>query len=112
MSNISYGPNFPIAVATTTGVLGLSGVYLLWKHLFSFPSDPKKILPDPSLASLPPDSRHWRIYPEDFYGKGGAYATFPQGRVRYWLIGPEDGRKVRCFVVNPMSRSSKEHQFL
>ncbi|KAJ7644862.1 Alpha/Beta hydrolase protein [Roridomyces roridus] len=48
---------------------------------------------DPGLASLPKDSRAREIYPEDWI-EGGAYAELPNGRVRYWLVGPENGRKI------------------
>ncbi|KAJ7059762.1 Alpha/Beta hydrolase protein [Mycena amicta] len=45
------------------------------------------------LGSLPPDSRVRTLYPED-WATGGAYVTLPMGRVRYWLVGPETGKKV------------------
>ncbi|KAJ7059763.1 Alpha/Beta hydrolase protein [Mycena amicta] len=48
---------------------------------------------DPGLSSLPPDSRVRRLYPED-WTSGGAYVTLPMGRMRYWLVGPESGKKV------------------
>ncbi|KAK7696088.1 hypothetical protein QCA50_000731 [Cerrena zonata] len=47
----------------------------------------------PSLSTLSKDSRSWQIYPEDFF-QGGAYTTLPYGRVRYWLLGPEDGKRI------------------
>ncbi|KAH7923621.1 alpha/beta-hydrolase [Leucogyrophana mollusca] len=58
----------------------------------SFPPNPETVI-HPSLSSLPRSSPSWDIYPEDFY-PGGAYATFSYGKVRYWLLGPEDGQKV------------------
>ncbi|KAK0443949.1 Alpha/Beta hydrolase protein [Desarmillaria tabescens] len=44
----------------------------------------------PSLATV---SQAWEVYPEDFY-PGGSYAELPFGRTRYWLLGPEMGRKL------------------
>ncbi|KAJ7438795.1 Alpha/Beta hydrolase protein [Mycena galericulata] len=63
--------------------------------LASFPTPPRRLpVPVfPGLASLPPDSRAREIYPEDWAGEG-AYAEFPMGRTRYWLAGPESGKKV------------------
>ncbi|KAI0638573.1 alpha/beta-hydrolase [Trametes polyzona] len=58
-----------------------------------FPHTPDSLYVHPSLASLPKSSPTWSIYPETFY-EGGAYAKFPYGTVRYWLIGPEDGKRV------------------
>ncbi|KAJ7260477.1 Alpha/Beta hydrolase protein [Mycena haematopus] len=62
---------------------------------FPPPSDP---LPVPSyldLASLPPDSRARQIYSEDWVEGGeGAYVDLPMGRTRYWLVGPENGKKI------------------
>ncbi|KAJ7238124.1 Alpha/Beta hydrolase protein [Mycena haematopus] len=48
---------------------------------------------DPGFASLPLNSRARVIYPEDFM-EGGAYVQLPMGRVRYWLIGPQSGKKI------------------
>jgi hypothetical protein len=59
-------------------------------------------LPDPpqekaghSLAAVDAKSPHWAVYPPDFY-PGGQYVQLPLGRMRYWLFGPEDGKRVRC----------------
>ena len=54
----------------------LLGTYLL----AAFPLPPASVYVHPSLASLPPTSKSWTIYPEDFYS-GGSYATFPNGKV-------------------------------
>lgn len=62
--------------------------------LAAFPNPPETLNVHPSLASLPLDAKSWRIYPEDYY-EGGAYVNFPYGRVRYWIMGPENGKKVR-----------------
>ncbi|KAJ7060729.1 Alpha/Beta hydrolase protein [Mycena amicta] len=48
---------------------------------------------DPGLGSLPADSPARTLYPED-WTTGGAYVTLPMGRVRYWVVGPEPGKKV------------------
>ncbi|PBK63462.1 alpha/beta-hydrolase [Armillaria solidipes] len=67
---------------------------LLTTYLFAaFPSPPSSVYLYPSLSSLPQECRSWKIYSEDYYS-GGAYVDFPYGRVRYWLLGPETGRKI------------------
>ncbi|EIW64718.1 alpha/beta-hydrolase [Trametes versicolor FP-101664 SS1] len=48
---------------------------------------------DHSMEALPATSRIRQIYPEDLFPNGN-YAQLPYGRVRYWLLGPEDGTKV------------------
>ncbi|KAM6496412.1 Alpha/Beta hydrolase fold [Amanita muscaria] len=56
------------------------------------------VLPNPqpplnvfsSLSSLP---LAWSIYPDDYY-PDGAYAPLPFGKVRYWLLGPDNGQNV------------------
>ncbi|KAG1811629.1 Alpha/Beta hydrolase protein [Suillus variegatus] len=64
-------------------------VYLL----ANFPRPPTLPIIHTSLAHLPSSSPSWKVYPEDLYS-GGAYANLPLGRVRYWLIGPEDGQRI------------------
>jgi len=61
--------------------------------LVTFPNPPEALNIFPSFASLPPNSKSREIYPEDFY-EGGSYADSPYGRTRYWLLGPENGKKV------------------
>ncbi|KAE9408220.1 alpha/beta-hydrolase [Gymnopus androsaceus JB14] len=61
--------------------------------LAAFPTPPEAVFLHASLASLPNGSLARKIYPEDFF-EGGGYATFPYGRVRYWLMGPESGKKI------------------
>ena len=78
----------------TLTLLVLPGLILLLYVLTAFPHTPQPLALHHSLASLPKDSPAWTIYPEDIF-TGGAYATFPFGRVRYWMLGPEDGIKVR-----------------
>jgi len=70
-----------------------TSVLLALRLLASFPLPPEPLAIYPSLASLPEDSRSWKIYPENFF-EGGQYVTFPFGKVRYWLMGPEDGEKI------------------
>ncbi|KAJ7106676.1 Alpha/Beta hydrolase protein [Mycena epipterygia] len=48
---------------------------------------------DPGLANLPSNSRAREVYPENWQ-EGGKYVQFPVGRVRYWLVGPESGKKI------------------
>ncbi|KAJ7099876.1 Alpha/Beta hydrolase protein [Mycena crocata] len=48
---------------------------------------------DPGLASLPLNSRARVVYSEDWI-EGGAYAELPKGRVRYWVVGPDSGKKI------------------
>ncbi|KAG2055092.1 alpha/beta-hydrolase [Suillus hirtellus] len=64
-------------------------VYLL----ANFPRPPTLPIIHTSLAHLPSSSPSWKVYPEDLYS-GGSYANLPLGRVRYWLIGPEDGQRI------------------
>jgi hypothetical protein len=66
--------------------------------LAAFPNPPETLNIYPSLASLPLSAKSWQIYPEDFF-EGGAYVEFPYGRMRYWLIGPEKGKKVRLAAL-------------
>ncbi|KAI6043741.1 Alpha/Beta hydrolase protein [Pisolithus marmoratus] len=70
----------------TAGVFSVCLLYLL----ISFPYPPAPPVVHASLSTVP---QAWSVYPEDFY-PGGAYVSLPHGRVRYWLMGPEDGDKV------------------
>ncbi|PFH46559.1 hypothetical protein AMATHDRAFT_183280 [Amanita thiersii Skay4041] len=58
--------------------------------LAAFPHPPSPLIILPSLSSTP---IAWSIYPDNYYS-GGAFATLPFGKVRYWLLGPEGGQKV------------------
>ncbi|TDL30083.1 alpha/beta-hydrolase [Rickenella mellea] len=77
----------------TLSLLVIPPIFLAAFFLAQFPSPPEAIPIYPSLASLPKDFRSWSVYPEDFYD-GGAYASFPFGKVRYWMIGPPNGQKI------------------
>ncbi|KAF8806148.1 alpha/beta-hydrolase [Phlegmacium glaucopus] len=77
----------------TLSLLIIPPLLLTTYFMAAFPLPPATVYVHPSLASLPPTSKSWTIYPEDFY-PGGGYATFPNGKVRYWLLGPENGKKI------------------
>ncbi|KAI8995580.1 alpha/beta-hydrolase [Trametes punicea] len=50
---------------------------------------------DPSMEALPAASRIRQMYPEDLFPNGERnYAQLPHGRVRYWILGPTEGKKV------------------
>ncbi|KAF8608608.1 alpha/beta-hydrolase [Ceratobasidium sp. AG-I] len=67
-----------------------SGV--LSKSKKPYPSLETLVVADKSkLADL--KKRAHEIYPSDIYGPGHS-VDLPNGRVVYWLIGPEDGRRV------------------
>ncbi|KAH9944428.1 alpha/beta-hydrolase [Epithele typhae] len=57
----------------------------------TFPNFPVPV--DHSMEALPMDCRLRQMYPDDLF-PNGAYAALPYGRVRYWLMGPQDGIKV------------------
>ncbi|EKM59108.1 uncharacterized protein PHACADRAFT_249331 [Phanerochaete carnosa HHB-10118-sp] len=46
-----------------------------------------------SMEALNKDLPIRQLYPEDIYPNGDYYPS-PYGRVRYWIVGPEDGQKV------------------
>ncbi|ETW84168.1 hypothetical protein HETIRDRAFT_146780 [Heterobasidion irregulare TC 32-1] len=77
----------------TLSLLILPPLFLATYFLAQFPHAPEVSFIHPSLASLPRSSKTWEIYSEDFYD-GGAYIKLPFGTVRYWLIGPENGKKI------------------
>ncbi|KAF9480153.1 alpha/beta-hydrolase [Pholiota conissans] len=77
----------------TLSLLILPPLLLTTYFMAIFPSPPPPVFVHPSLASMPLQSKSWLIYPEDFYS-GGGYVMFPNGKVRYWLLGPENGKKV------------------
>ena len=62
-------------------LLALPAAVLLAYFLTAFPLATTDPAVYPSLATLPPDSPSWQIYPETYYD-GGAYVHFPQGTVR------------------------------
>ncbi|PIL32015.1 hypothetical protein GSI_06719 [Ganoderma sinense ZZ0214-1] len=48
---------------------------------------------DSSMEALPETSKIRQLYPADLFPNGN-YAPLLYGRVRYWIVGPEDGTKV------------------
>ncbi|OSD03485.1 alpha/beta-hydrolase [Trametes coccinea BRFM310] len=48
---------------------------------------------EPSMEALPVASRIRQLYPEDLF-PNGRYVQLPYGRMRYWILGPEEGTKV------------------
>ncbi|KZT06563.1 alpha/beta-hydrolase [Laetiporus sulphureus 93-53] len=74
-------------------LLALPAAVFLAVVVTAFPNAPATRTLHPSLASLPPDSSAREIYPVDYW-EGGAYVSLPMGKVRYWLIGPEDGERI------------------
>ncbi|RDB19990.1 hypothetical protein Hypma_013074 [Hypsizygus marmoreus] len=77
----------------TLSLLIIPPILITTYLLAAFPHPPEPIFLHKSLASLPPDAKSWSIYPENYY-PGGAYVSLPFGRMRYWLLGPEKGKKV------------------
>jgi pimeloyl-ACP methyl ester carboxylesterase len=67
---------------------------ILLSYIFAqFPHAPQRYSVLPSLASLGPETKTKDIYPDDYY-PGGSYVSLPFGNVRYWLFGPEAGKKI------------------
>ncbi|KAG8968333.1 hypothetical protein FRC03_007792 [Tulasnella sp. 419] len=83
-----------VAIAVLLGGLALSRI-----NSYSILESPKKRIIHPSLEKVLRESKDdnakklEELYPADVYD-GGAYVDFPMGRVRYWLLGPENGVKV------------------
>ncbi|KAJ7210289.1 Alpha/Beta hydrolase protein [Mycena rebaudengoi] len=74
----------------------LASYYLLATPRTTPKASESRVLPlpaDPGLASLPSESHAREVYPEDWI-EGGAYLQLPLGRLRYWLVGPSDGKKI------------------
>ncbi|EKM59105.1 uncharacterized protein PHACADRAFT_181109 [Phanerochaete carnosa HHB-10118-sp] len=53
-----------------------------------------------SMETLNKDLPLRQLYPENIYPNGDYYPS-PYGRVRYWIVGPEDGKKV--VLIHAMS---------
>lgn len=64
----------------TLTLLILPTLTIVLYFLTVFPHNPDSIIIHPSLSTLSKDTRSWQIYPSDFF-EGGAYVTFPYGRV-------------------------------
>ena len=106
----------------TSSLLLISSLILLSYFFAQFPHAPQGYSVHPSLSSLGPETKAKDVYPEDYYS-GGAYVSLPFGnvrlcpycflllfkyqhgdcasQVRYWLFGPESGKKVanRLFLI-------------
>ncbi|KAI0741855.1 alpha/beta-hydrolase [Daedaleopsis nitida] len=74
-------------------LLAAPAVLVLASRLIAYTPAPHAPRIHSSLATLPKSSRSWSLYPDTYY-EGGAYARLPYGSVRYWLIGPEGGKRV------------------
>lgn len=90
-------PSQPIQKAVVT--VSLAGLTLTVAYLATYllPSGAPKFRILPSLIDAresPEKKQALSIYPEDFYD-GGRYLYLPLGRVRYWIVGPDGGKKVR-----------------
>ncbi|KAF9002318.1 Alpha/Beta hydrolase protein [Cyathus striatus] len=81
-------------MSSTLPLISLSLLLVLLPPLYKLSTTSSEPLyVHPGLSSLPRTSKSWEVYPEDFY-EGGSYVRLPWGRVRYWVLGPEDGRKI------------------
>ncbi|KAI8982755.1 alpha/beta-hydrolase [Trametes punicea] len=89
----TFLPDMPPSSAFQWFLLVCPAVIILAYFFTVFPQSPDTLYIHPSLATLPKTSPSRLIYPDDFYD-GGAYVKLPYGSVRYWLIGPEDGKPV------------------
>ncbi|KAH9983030.1 alpha/beta-hydrolase [Russula compacta] len=85
-------PMYP-SQCLTSSVLLISSLILVSYFFAQFPHAPQGYSVHPSLASLGQETKAKVIYPEDYYS-GGAYVSLPFGNVRYWLLGPEAGKKI------------------
>ena len=119
-----FPPRLSIGMSRPAAFLRLMGyslfpiplLLLLIYLVTQFPRPQESLHIYPSLVSVPRSNRVWEIYDEDYF-PGGGYAVLPYGRVslrldlfaphihaykvRYWLMGPEDGEKAswRVYLV-------------
>ncbi|KAH9002272.1 Alpha/Beta hydrolase protein [Lactarius hatsudake] len=77
----------------TLSFLLITSLVILSYFFAQFPHAPQGYSVYPSLSSLGPETKAKDIYPEEYY-PGGAYVSLPFGNVRYWLFGPEAGKKI------------------
>lgn len=75
----------------TYSLLLLPILLLTIYFLAAFPNPPETVYLYPGLSSLPLSCKSWKLYPEDFY-QGGAYASFPYGKVHSGSIAAREGR--------------------
>ena len=79
-----------LQVAILSSALCVSLLYGL------IPKAPRKMKISKGLANVPLGALQERvheIYPDNMHGEG-QYVTLPYGRVKYWLVGPAEGKKV------------------
>ena len=90
--------SIPVPSASITLSVLLPFTAYLLHRATTFPSlDSLKLQISPGLYAVPQGPEKDRlelIYPEDLYGSEGGYAPLPYGRVKYSLLGPENGKKV------------------
>jgi hypothetical protein len=99
----------PLNVALAT-VIPLIALYSTLPALSSgVPSKPK-IYPSLGTIVVTENSRIARlkkhvdeIYPADIYGPGHT-VELTKGQVRYWLFGPEEGKRVCSIYLKPIHR--------
>ncbi|KAF9076158.1 Alpha/Beta hydrolase protein [Rhodocollybia butyracea] len=94
---VALGTPFQIL---TYSLLFLPALLLTTYFLSAFPNTPEPIPILPGLGSLSPSSSVRTLYPEDFF-KGGNYFNAPNGKTRYFLLGPETGKKI--VLINGLS---------
>ena len=70
-----------VSRSITLTLLVLPPLVLVIGLFIRFPA-PTALTIYPSLQSLPPASRIWSVFPDTYYD-GGAYVTFPNGKVRF-----------------------------
>lgn len=84
----------PWQLAGITAPVLVSLAYLLSEPL----PPPRKLVIHPAISKLSDDGSELRrlyaeAYPEDFF-EGGGYANLPFGKIKYFVLGPEDAPKV------------------
>ncbi|EIN11020.1 alpha/beta-hydrolase [Punctularia strigosozonata HHB-11173 SS5] len=87
-------PNFPTALLFS--VLAIPALFALSHISFPHPPTQSGLRIYPGIDALPAGpvrDRALQIYGEDYW-TGGGWFNGPFGRVRYWLLGPEKGKKI------------------
>ncbi|KAG8689685.1 hypothetical protein FRC09_012301 [Ceratobasidium sp. 395] len=97
-----YGRGFqsPLNVALATAIPLITLYTAIPALTSSAPSLRSKRYPSLETLAVVENSRVAKlkkrareVYPPDLYGQGHS-VDLPKGRVKYWLIGPEDGKRV------------------
>lgn len=124
----SHGACFLRRFGFPKNAVSTSSMFLLFIHLFLsiyavITQPPFPTLTHPSLAALSPDHELRKIYPRDFFPNrehsiqilslvlwlkpcAAQVVRLPLGETTYWLLGPQDGRK----VSDPTLKSSPHSQ--